>query len=62
MFRKVVYILLKLVKYINCIIKPCVEIMKTCLCNLPDKLEEYQDERSGHEENVAGSGECPLER
>jgi hypothetical protein len=30
--------------------------MKTCLCNLPDKLEEYQDERASHEQNVTGSG------
>jgi hypothetical protein len=58
-FHKVVYRLSKVVKYINCIIKPCVEIMKTCLCNLPDRLEKYQHEHASHEENVAGSG-MPL--
>jgi hypothetical protein len=30
--------------------------MEACACNLPDKLEKYQDEHASREENVAGNG------
>jgi hypothetical protein len=30
--------------------------MRTCACNLPDKLGKYQDEHAGREENVIGNG------